>query len=63
MATLPLAYGLIVNHPPVVELYSKKLQEAGLVGTSEVRSWQVSSHGKAMDQVPLRPRTHGSFAL
>ena len=40
-ATLPLTYGRIIAHPPVLQLYSEKLQEAGLVSQAEVNAWQV----------------------
>lgn len=43
-ATLPVSYNLVEKHPSVLQLYSQKLQDVGLVGSSDVDTLQVG-HG------------------
>ena len=45
-ATMPLTYRAIASHPRVLQLYSQRLQAAGMVTAQEVDSWQRA----ALDQ-------------
>ena len=42
--TLPLSYQAVAHHPPVLQLYTDKLDKLGLLNSSEVHTWQVSAH-------------------
>lgn len=41
--TLPLSYQAVAQHPPVLQLYTDKLDKLGLLDSSEVHTWQVNS--------------------
>lgn len=42
--TLPVSYQAVAKHPPVVQQYTAKLDDLGLLDSSELHTWQVASH-------------------
>ena len=41
---MPLTYRRVAEHPRVLQLYSERLQVAGLVTKAEVDGWQSAAH-------------------
>ena len=47
-ATMPLTYRAIAIHPRVLQLYSERLQAAGVVTAQEVDDWQTAAHDQCV---------------
>lgn len=46
---MPLTYQRVAEHPRVLQLYSKRLQAAGLVTAAEVDAWQRAAQDRCLN--------------